>query len=51
MFERKLAARLAHESQTSNPTTLAEGWRRFAATTGAPLQLAAAEAFTVLHVD
>ena len=50
-FERKLAARLAHESQTSNPTTLAEGWRRFAATTGAPLQLAAAEAFTVLHVD
>ena len=50
-FERKLAARLAHESQTSNPTTLAEGWRRFAATTGAPLQLAAAEAFTLLHVD
>jgi len=50
-FERKLAARLAHESQTSNPTTLAEGLRRFAATTGAPLQLAAAEAFTLLHVD
>ena len=50
-FERKLAARLAHESQTSNPTTLAERWRRLAATTGAPLQLAAAEAFTLLHVD
>jgi LmbE family N-acetylglucosaminyl deacetylase len=50
-FERKLAARLAHESQTANPATLAEGWRRFAATTGAPLQLAAAEAFTLLHVD
>jgi LmbE family N-acetylglucosaminyl deacetylase len=50
-LERKLAARLAHESQTSNPTTLVEGWRRFAATTGAAVQLAAAEAFTLLHVD
>jgi hypothetical protein len=28
-----------------------EGWRRLAATTGAPLHLAAADAFTLVHVD
>ena len=49
-FERKLAARLAHESQTVDPVTLAERWRLSAATIGAPLGLALAEAFTVLDV-
>jgi LmbE family N-acetylglucosaminyl deacetylase len=50
-FERKLAARLAHESQTIDAVTLAEGWRLSAATVGARVTLAAAEAFTVLNVD
>ncbi len=50
-FERKLSARLAHESQVVDPATLAERWRLSAATTGAPVALAVAEAFTVLHVD
>lgn len=50
-FERKLAARLAHESQTVDPVTLAERWRLSAAATGAPVKLAAAEAFTVLNLD
>src|SRR6266851_3126578 len=50
-FERKLAARLAHESQTVDPVTLAERWRLSAATIGAPVTLAVAEAFTVLSVD
>src|SRR6266851_1566593 len=50
-FERKLSARLAHESQVVDPVTLAERWRRSAATTGAPVALAVAEAFTVLELD
>jgi LmbE family N-acetylglucosaminyl deacetylase len=50
-FERKLAARLAHESQTSDPVTLAEHWRLSAARAGARVTLALAEAFTVLNVD
>jgi LmbE family N-acetylglucosaminyl deacetylase len=50
-FERKLAARLAHESQTSDPVTLAEHWRLSAARVGARVTLALAEAFTVLNVD
>jgi LmbE family N-acetylglucosaminyl deacetylase len=50
-FERKLAARLAHESQTVDPVALAERWRLSAATTGAPVKLAVAEAFTVLNLD
>jgi len=50
-FERKLSARLAHESQMVDPATLAERWRLSAATTGAPVALALAEAFTVLNVD
>jgi LmbE family N-acetylglucosaminyl deacetylase len=50
-FERKLAARLAHESQTVDPVMLAERWRLSAAATGAPVKLAAAEAFTVLNLD
>jgi LmbE family N-acetylglucosaminyl deacetylase len=50
-FERKLAARLAHESQTVDPVTLVERWRESAATVGARVKLAAAEAFTVLNLD
>jgi hypothetical protein len=34
-----------------DPAMLAERWRRSAATTGAPVGLAVAEAFTVLDVD
>jgi LmbE family N-acetylglucosaminyl deacetylase len=49
-FERKLAARLAHGSQTVDPATLAERWRLSAAKTGAPVTLALAEAFTVLDL-
>jgi LmbE family N-acetylglucosaminyl deacetylase len=49
-FDRKLAARLAHESQTVDPVTLAQRWRVSAAMTGAPVKLAAAEAFTVLSL-
>jgi len=50
-FERKLRARLAHESQTADPATLAERWRLSAATVGARVKLALAEAFTVLNLD
>jgi LmbE family N-acetylglucosaminyl deacetylase len=50
-LERKLAARLAHESQTIDAVTLAERWRLSAATVGARVSLAVAEAFTVLSVD
>jgi LmbE family N-acetylglucosaminyl deacetylase len=50
-FERKLAARLAHESQTVDPVALAERWRLSAATVGARVKLAMAEAFTVLNLD
>jgi LmbE family N-acetylglucosaminyl deacetylase len=50
-FEHKLAARLAHESQTIDPVTLAERWRLSAETVGARVELAVAEAFTVLNLD
>ncbi len=50
-FERKLSARLAHESQVVDSATLAERWRLSAATTGAPVALAVAEGFTVLDLD
>jgi LmbE family N-acetylglucosaminyl deacetylase len=48
-FERKIAARLAHESQTADPATLRESWRARAAEIGAPLGLPLAESFTVLR--
>lgn len=48
-FDRKLAARLAHGSQTSDPPALAENWRARAASVGAPAGLALAEAFTVVR--
>lgn len=47
-FERKLAARLAHTSQTPDTTALAESWRVRAAQIGAQAGLELAEAFTVL---
>lgn len=47
-FERKLTARLAHVSQTPDPTTLRQSWRERAAAIGAPAGLDCAEAFTVL---
>lgn len=50
-FERKLAARLAHMSQTGNADLLRTGWRERAAQIGAPVGVPLAEAFTVLHLD
>jgi hypothetical protein len=50
-FERKLAARLAHESQTIDAVTLAERWRLSAAIVGARVTLAVAEAFIVLNLE
>jgi hypothetical protein len=50
-FERELAARLAHKSQTIDAVTLAERWRLSAAIVGARVTLAVAEAFTVLNVE
>jgi len=47
--ERKIAARLAHESQTPNPEALRESWTARAAEIGRSLGLSAAEAFTVLR--
>jgi LmbE family N-acetylglucosaminyl deacetylase len=50
-FERKIAARLAHESQTADPAGLARGWRARAASIGAPVGVGLAESFTVLRPD
>jgi LmbE family N-acetylglucosaminyl deacetylase len=50
-FERKLAARLAHRSQTPDPAALAEAWRARAAHIGAAAGLPLAEAFTVLELE
>lgn len=50
-MERKLAARLAHVSQTPDPVALVENWHRRAAQIGEPAGLARAEAFTVLRLE
>lgn len=50
-FERKIAARLAHASQTPDPTALPESWRRRFVDVGRPAGLALAEAFTVLQLE
>lgn len=50
-FERKLAARLDHASQTPDAKTLAESWRARAGQIATPAQLKLAEAFTVLQVE
>jgi len=50
-FERKIAARLAHESQTKDPDTLRQGWQERAARGGAEVGLPMAEAFVILGLD
>lgn len=50
-FDRKIAARVAHASQTPDPDALRDGWRSRARTIGAPAGLPLAEAFTILHLD
>lgn len=50
-FERKVVARLAHESQTRDAEALRLGWRERAARIGAEAGLALAEAFVVLDLD
>jgi len=50
-FARKIAARLAHESQTRDPASLPESWRARAARIGAPVGLPLAEAFTVIPIE
>jgi LmbE family N-acetylglucosaminyl deacetylase len=49
-LEAKIAARLAHVSQTSDPDALAESWRRRARETGEAGGLALAEAFKRLRL-
>jgi len=50
-LERKIAARLAHVSQTSEPAALPESWRARASVIGALAGLAFAEAFTIVAID
>jgi len=50
-FDRKLAARLAHASQTADPLALASGWRARSASIGHIANLAFAEAFMLLQLD
>jgi LmbE family N-acetylglucosaminyl deacetylase len=50
-FERKIAARLAHVSQTPDPAALVAGWQARSASIGKPVNLALAEAFTRLILD
>lgn len=50
-LDRKVAARLAHRSQTEDAAALRRGWHERAARIGAAEGLALAEAFTVLHLD
>ncbi len=50
-FERKIAARLAHDSQTHDAEALRAGWRERAARIGAEAELPLAEAFVTLHLD
>jgi len=46
----KIAARLEHASQTSDPEALRLSWRERAAAIGAPYQLEAAETFSVVRL-
>jgi len=50
-LDRKIAARLAHVSQTPDPASLDAGWRNRAAEIGRPAGLAAAESFVVVRLD
>lgn len=47
-FDRKIAARLAHQSQTSDADALRAAWRRRAVDIGAPAHLPLAETFTTI---
>ena len=49
-FERKIVARLKHESQTTDPVELEKTWRTRAHDIGVPVGLELAEAFVVLQV-
>lgn len=49
-FNRKIHARLAHESQTPEPSALPDNWRARAAQIGEPAGLPLAEAFTILRI-
>ena len=49
-FERKIAARLAHVSQTPDPARLPLDWQARAAAVGAAAGVALGEAFAVLHL-
>ena len=50
-LDRKITARLAHVSQTEDPSGLQDGWYARAAAIGKPVGLALAEAFVVLELD
>ncbi len=50
-LEQKIAARLEHESQTSDREAMIARWRKRAFQTGTPFNLTAAETFTVLTID
>ncbi len=50
-FERKIAARLAHESQTKDPDALRRGWQERAARSGAEVGLPMTESFVILGLD
>jgi len=50
-YDRKIAARLAHVSQTRDPNALRAGWRDRVVRIGADAGLPLAEAFAVLHLD
>jgi LmbE family N-acetylglucosaminyl deacetylase len=50
-FERKLAARLAHASQTPDAAALAASWRNRAERAGVVAGVPLAEAFTVLELE
>ena len=49
-FDRKVHARLAHESQTPDPATLPDNWRQRATHIGAPAGVPLAESFTILRI-
>lgn len=49
-FDRKIHARLAHNSQTPDPSALPENWRARAAQIGIEAGLPLAEAFTILRI-
>lgn len=49
-FDRKVHARLAHQSQTPDPSALPDNWRARAARIGAEVGLPLAEAFTILRI-